>query len=166
MMMFKALVLASAMIFLAPYAKAEVNNQICDKAIGYLFRGIETPRRTILTDDKGATNQTIFVDGKMYANYQGKWSSFDFDPIQQIIDAKESLKFARPDCRYVGMELFKNVDTTVYEIITHEDTHEIYHKVWVNSVGLPIELHIDDYEQDRKVHSTQSFDYNNVKAPF
>jgi hypothetical protein len=145
---------------------ATLDSSACNVAIGAIFKGITTvPRKVTITDAQGESKQTIYVDGKVYVYDDGKWKVSNYDTQREIWFAEEALKFAHPDCQYIGTEQLHKTQTTTYTITTYEDSHKIHHKIWIGANGLPLRIDSDDDLGDHNVYSRQEFEFKNVEVP-
>ena len=146
----------------------------CQPVFDSLMKVTTTPSHSYMTHTapflrggKPQSSETIYLDGKMYFNVDGKWTKGDVNP-EDVEKEKEARAHSNATCQLVRTESVNGEVAAVYSLHSESPGHKEDEQVWISKnkgLLLRFEQDVDLGGKVGKEHRSARFEYGNVRPP-
>lgn len=167
------LVLAVTTVILGASSLAHAGES-CQPVFDALTKVVTTQSHTYTTHTatsahgKPRTSETIYADGKVFIQGNGKWMTGHVEPKEILEQQKENREHSKATCQFVRNEIVGSESAAVYSMHSENDGSKEDAQVWISkSTGLLLrdEQDVDVGGLAGKEHRSTRVEYGNIRPP-
>lgn len=146
----------------------------CQLVFDAMNKVVTTPSHSYTTHTGASTNgkprlsETVFVNGKVFIQANGKWITGHVTPQEILDQQKENRAQGKTACQFVRNEMVGTESAARYSLHSENDGDKEDAQIWISKAsGLPLRDERDVNAPDRreKEHRSTRFEYQNIHPP-
>lgn len=142
-------------------------NATCQPVTNAMMKLANTSYNDSITFDGKPGGDEIYTTTAIYRGLAGHWGKIPTTP-QERIDANRAVGASLSNCHQIREEVVDGQSATVYAAQSHTASPPSSGdmQIWIGkSRGLPLKVESDVQMFGKKSHTSQRYDYTNVRAP-
>jgi hypothetical protein len=120
-----------------------------------------------LSGGKSKINESIYLNGAIYINVNGKWIHSQMTTQDMLKKEQENIRTTKMTCRYLRDETVNGEAAAIYVAHSENQGVKADAQTWISKArGVPLRTDEDvDTGQGEKQHMSIRYEYGNVQAP-
>jgi hypothetical protein len=163
-----AATLFAALCLSAPALAADA---ACQPGLDAILKMFTVPVHAYTTETlsggKSRINESIYFNGVIYVNLNGKWIRSQMTTQDMLKKEQENIRTSTMTCRYLRDELVNGESAAIYVAHSENEYVKTDAQTWISKArGVPLRTDEDvDTGQGDKQHMSIRYEYGNVHAP-
>ena len=146
----------------------------CQLVFDAMNKVVTTPSHSYTTHTRASSSgkpqlsETVFVNGKVFIQANGKWITGHVTPQEILDQQKENRAQSKIACQFVRNDMVGAEAAAVYSMHIDNNGEKEDAQIWISkSTGLPLrdEREVEAASRREKEHRSTRFEYQNIRAP-